>query len=83
MSSALLPIMISTITSLVYLLLSSISDNSMEPWLGSIVVTVALLSTAGSILFQIIQLNKETKQIDDLRSNMSDTKNFKHSQNDE
>lgn len=75
--------MISTITSLVYLLLSSISDNSMEPWLGSIAVTVALLGTAGSVLFQIIQLNKETKQIDDLRSNMSDTKNFKHSQNDE
>ncbi len=83
MSSALLPIMISTITSLVYLLLSSISDNSMEPWLGSIAVTVALLSTAGSILFQIIQLNKETKQIDDLRSNVSETKSFKHFRNDD
>ena len=66
MNPALLSIVVSVITSLVYLLLSSITAYSMEPWLGVIAITVALLSITGSVLFQLVQLNKDTKKVNTL-----------------
>lgn len=61
MNPALLSIVVSVITSLVYLLLSSITAYSMEPWLGLITITVGLLIAIGSILLQVARLNKDTK----------------------